>query len=212
MFPFLDQPDRVRVGASASAQRRALRTADALRRSARSAVVASMVSALTCALAAWIMSVRSPSSQSGGSSGSNSPVRWPRAINERSGSRAGSSRRRSSARPSRRGLIKHQAAVVADHLPGALQCSIHRLGSGSLRRMGRLQRCTYLADRPIGEGIEKRLAAGEVVVEGRPRDASVRRDLLEADERIGGQQLGRGVQEPPGIPASVGAAGSILKP
>ena len=76
----------------ACAQRWALRTARAVRRRARSAVVASMVPALTCALAAWIMSVRTPSSQSGASSGSNAPLRWPRMINERTGSRAGWSR------------------------------------------------------------------------------------------------------------------------
>jgi hypothetical protein len=33
----------------------------------------------------------------------------------------------------------------------------------------------------------------------------MRRDLLEADEGIGGEQLGGGVQEPPGVAPSVSA-------
>jgi hypothetical protein len=39
----------------------------------------------------------------------------------------------------------------------------------------------------------------------------VRRDLLKADERIGGQQLGCGIQEPPGVAPSVSASGLILE-
>ncbi len=164
-----------------------------------------MAPAVTWRLAAWMMSVRIPISHSTGSSGSNSPLRWPRSSTARTGASGGLQPRPQLGALQALWVDDHQAAVVTDHLPGGAQHPLQRCGGTVLVRARGLERGGYLSDRLLGECVEQRVAAGEVVVDGGSRHARPRGHLLERRCRVGGDQLGRDVEDTLGVAPGIGA-------
>jgi len=103
------------------------------------------------------------------------------------------------------GVDQQQPAVAADRLPGSQQDAFQGLGGVALLRTRGFDSSLDFLDRALGQGVEQRLAAGEVVIEGRAGDPRVCGHPFEAHPRLVGEELSGGIEDAIDIPARIGA-------